>query len=201
MLSAPIQYNADGEPTTVIERIYTTKGDNCYDADGVKNDKMLGVVIKGDIYWLEEDFARVSELKHKLAKFNILISDCGKWGVEDTDGSTVFTHKITKISKHHDDILMEGSTYRKRTKHNPANGRLFWQIQEIFDYIYADEVAATAEAQPNTKPLIQGDLVEWRNEFGTIAGNFRGLTENDSKAVIVSNGTQMAAPISEIYRA
>lgn len=47
-----------------------------------------------------------------------------------------------------------------------------------------------------------GDTVEWRNEMGTISGNFRGLTDDGRHAVIVHDGgMQSSAPIEEVFKA
>lgn len=194
MNRAPFEYDEDGEATTIVERIYVTRGDNSYDEDNVKNDKMIGIVIKGDIYWLERDFARFSELSYELAGFNILITEDGRWGVTDEDGRTVLANKVTKISKHHDDILSEKSSYLKRSKRNDSNGRLFWETHEVLSHFFGKE-------EEEVKPFVQGDAVVWRNEFGTVEGNFRGLVPNEDKAVIVHNGSQMAAPINELQHA
>lgn len=47
--------------------------------------------------------------------------------------------------------------------------------------------------------IFVGDMVVWRNEFGTIEGIFRGFTDNNQKVVIVANGSQVCAPSSEVF--
>lgn len=192
MNTAPITYNEDGEPTSIIERIYTTKGDNVVDHHGVICDKGVGVVIDGDIYWLEDSFAKFSELSFLLHKFNIVISDCGQWGVKDESQSVTFTNKVTKLKKHHDDLWCEDSNYAKRAKRTSA-GRLFWEKEDLFNHFYN-------KPANEDKPFVQGEVLEWRNEFNVVQCNFRGLLGCNTKAVVVINGSQIPAPVSELHR-
>ena len=190
--TAPVTYNEDGDPTTIIERIYTTKGDNVTDHHNVICDKGVGVVIGGDIYWLEDSFARFSDLEYLLSRFNVIISDCGQWGVKDEYQSVTFTNRVTKLTKHHDEIWCKDSSYAKRSKRN-AEGRAFWKVVDLFNHFYnkpADE----------EKPFLQGEILEWRNEFNVLQCDFRGLLDCNTKAVVVVNGLQMPAPVSELHR-
>lgn len=191
---APLTHNENGEPTTIVERIYTTKGDNLCD-DGIKNDKAIAIVIKGGIFWLERSFARLSELEYLLHSFNISILEDGQWGVKDEDGSVTFTNKITKISKHHDDIWSEDSSYIKKAVRT-AGGGVFWTVLEVFDHFYND-----ASLEVDNKPFLQGEILKWSNEFNTVECNFRGLLECATKAVVMVNGMQMPVPVSELSRA
>lgn len=51
----------------------------------------------------------------------------------------------------------------------------------------------------NTSP---GDPVVWRNEMGEIRGNYRGVTDDGTRAIIAHNGGQQSgAPISEVFPA
>lgn len=61
------------------------------------------------------------------------------------------------------------------------------------DIIMSNTVTAT----PNN--FVQGDIVEWRNEYGVLSGNFRGITHTSKTAIIVVNGYQMEAPLAELY--
>jgi len=48
--------------------------------------------------------------------------------------------------------------------------------------------------------LSPGDPVEWRNEMGTIRGNYRGVTDDGRHAVIVHDGgKQTSAPVGEVF--
>lgn len=141
ILCAPHIFDEDGEPTSIIERIYTTKGDNSYNFDGIKNDKMVGVVIKGDIYWLQDEFATLHEIQYLLARFNIRISTCGRWGVTDSEGRTTYTDAITKIAKHHDDVFSDGSSYVKRAKTNDAKNSIWWTVEEVINEFFAEDNA------------------------------------------------------------
>ena len=44
-----------------------------------------------------------------------------------------------------------------------------------------------------------GDTVVWRNEFGTMEGNFRGFMDDGKNSVLVVSGSQMTAPTSEVF--
>lgn len=116
-----------------IERIYTTRGDNLYDADGIKCDKAWAVVIDSKIYWVDGIFANIDELRWRLERLGVGIMKCGKrwrWGLVDEFGSATMTNSITTISKHHDDIFTQGSTYMKKSVMNEEGG-LWWDINDL----------------------------------------------------------------------
>ena len=141
ILRAPFTLDEDGEASSVIERIYTTKGDNSYNFDNIKNDKMVGVVIDSDIYWLQDEFATYREIQFLLARFNVLISECGRWGATDNDGRTVYTNTITRISKHHDDVFSDGSSYVRRAMTNEAKNSMWWTVTDVINKFFAAEAS------------------------------------------------------------
>lgn len=144
ILRAPFTFDKNGEAATVIEQIYTTKGDNLYNHDNIKCDKMIGLVIKGQIYWLQDSFANLYEIEHLLHRLNVTISKCGRWGATDEDGSTTYTNSITKLNKHHDDLFSDKSNYVKRAKFNESNGKrsLWWTINEVVNELFSTPMDA-----------------------------------------------------------
>jgi hypothetical protein len=97
------------------------------------------VVIKGDIYWLQDAFATFHEIQYLLARFNVRISQCGRWGASDSDGRTTYTNAITKISKHHDDVFSPKSSYAKRAKVNSATDSTWWTVGEVINEFFAED--------------------------------------------------------------
>lgn len=144
ILRAPFTFDENGEATTVIEKIYITKGDNLYNDDNIKCDKMIGVVIKGQIYWLQDSFASLHEIKYLLHRLNVTISKCGRWGATDKDGSTTYTNSVTKLSKHHDDLFSDKSNYLKRAKCNESKGKrsIWWAVSEVVNELFGTAVDA-----------------------------------------------------------
>ena len=120
----------DINKNSVIEKIYTTRGDNVYE-DGVKCDKAIGIVIEGKIHWLDKSFSTPRTLSTAVMSYGISMNDKGYWGVIDENGSAILEHKLTKISKHHDDVFSNESGYIKRAKRN-SEGSFWWKPAEIF---------------------------------------------------------------------
>ena len=56
-----------------------------------------------------------------------------------------------------------------------------------------------AAQKTENKAFLQGDLVDWRNEYGVLSGNFRGEVVGGDTAIITVNGYQMEAPIKELF--
>ncbi|MGP9633778.1 hypothetical protein ACT3R7_11995 [Halomonas sp. AOP43-A1-21] len=75
-------------------------------------------------------------------------------------------------------------------------GRLLTEVQKRLEGL--SEPAMQSVTSDNTSV---GDTVEWRNEMGTISGNFRGITDDGRHAVIVADGMQMSAPVGEVFKA
>lgn len=121
-----------------VERIYVTKGDNTTNDDGVKCDKMVGIVVDGMIHWMDYEFASLRELGYRVTGLNIHLSDCGSWGILDEYGSATLDKKITKIKHHHDDLWSDQYSYKKRTKLNAA-GTTYWNWGELIDTYFNKE--------------------------------------------------------------
>lgn len=113
----------------VVEKVYITRGDNCYDSDGIKCDKAYGLVIEGKIHWIDQSFATLDELSSKLYGFGVSASGTA-WGTIDENGRAVLEHTMTKIGKHHDDIFTSESFYMKASKRK-ACGSIWWKPAEI----------------------------------------------------------------------
>lgn len=80
------------------------------------------------------------------------------------------------------------------------NGEAERLLAEIQQRIEGLSDATPSPIDPaNTSP---GDTVEWRNEMGTIRGNYRGATDDGRHAVIVyDGGKQASAPVGEVFPA
>lgn len=116
----------------IIERIYITKGDNLTNEEGLKCDKMVGVVVDGAIHWMDYGFATLDELSGWMGIIGISMNSDGKWGVQDEDGCATLDQRVTKIRHHHDDLWLDKYSYKKRTKLNRA-GKTFWDWCEFRD--------------------------------------------------------------------
>lgn len=72
-------------------------------------------------------------------------------------------------------------------------------MQVIIDTGLGRQPSNSADGIIRPGNISVGDKVVWRNEFGTIKGIFRGFADDNQKAVIVANGSQMSAPASEVF--
>lgn len=133
-----------------IERIYITKGDNIFNFDGVRADKAWAIVIDGKVYWADSSFDTTEVLGFRLERIGVVIEprksgaiDFGQW-VNKPDGGrkAVIDKRVTKISKHHDDVFNETSSYMKRAVKN-SNGSYFWNPNDLWDLIYSEEDSDT----------------------------------------------------------
>lgn len=126
----------------LIERVYITRGDNCYNEEGVKNDKMIGIVINNVIHWMDDEFAYLHELEGRLAQIHAHLFDKGSYGVmssakaqfsvTDDNGTAAPSFKVTKITCHHDNIFLDRHSYNKRSKLNKAGAR-WWSWLELIE--------------------------------------------------------------------
>ncbi|MBO6225984.1 MAG: hypothetical protein J6N72_11175 [Psychrobacter sp.] len=116
-----------------IERIYTSRGDNGYNHEGIKDDKFAGVMIEGEIFWIDDQFATVKELGNILSSFNIYMDYNGAWGNIDCRGYSKLDKRIVKVSRHHDDFFDEKAMYYKKAKFN-KDGKIWWSVLEIHEH-------------------------------------------------------------------
>lgn len=124
-----------------IERIYITRGDNTYNSDNVKSDKLMGIVIAGSIHWIDDEFACATQLSGLLERLNVILSSNGRWGVMDDNCSATLDQRVTKISRSHDDIFSAKSSYIKRTKRTDA-GKLYWTWAELEETYFNNHLLA-----------------------------------------------------------
>lgn len=88
----------------VIERIYTTSGTK--PLKGLKTDKVAGIVIDGEIYWIKQAFDRLVCLARAMSVVGVCLDQKHyKWGLICSDGKAVADHPITKLTKHHNVIF------------------------------------------------------------------------------------------------
>lgn len=123
-----------------VQKVYLTRGDNTYDDEGFKCDKCCAVQIDGSIYWLSQAFSRPFELVSELSILGVGIGDIFKggssypaWGNIGEDGWASLDHRMIKLTKHHDDLFSEESSYMKKTVRN-AQGSLWWTARALKDY-------------------------------------------------------------------
>ena len=117
-----------------ITRIYVTKGDNVYHGN-VTSDKCLCLEIEGKLYWIEDEFANISSLEWQLENnFGIALSNNRKqFGIFKNE-SAIMDRPITRITKHHDDVFVESSSYVKRSVKNQY-GNYWWKMDELKKFI------------------------------------------------------------------
>lgn len=125
---------------SMIEQVYITRGDNLYNDEGIQCDKCFGLVIEGQIHWIDSSFATLDELSTKLYGFGVSASGM-QWGTIDENGRAVLEHKMTKIGKHQDDIFDGKSSYMKRSKRKEC-GSIWWSMAEFKETYLIDEAAA-----------------------------------------------------------
>ena len=122
-----------------VERVYITRGDNVYNEAGVKCDKMMGVMIKGEIHWIDRSFAYLYELENRLESMNIMFcANSSRWGTMDAEFSARLINKITPIKAHHDDIFTDDSYYMKLTKVRD-NGSIWWKLNDFIEAFFTVE--------------------------------------------------------------
>lgn len=124
-----------------VERVYITRGDNGYNQHGHKCDKAAGVMINGDIYWLQKGgIAYPSEVREDLKLLNVTIykdNHLGEfcWGVLDKANSFT-SKKVTRISKHIEEVFDADSHYIKKCIRKD-NGSIWWSAAELADKFFS----------------------------------------------------------------
>lgn len=121
-----------------VERIYLTRGDNVTDSEGRKTDKCCAVQIEGKLYWLSQSFASPEELEGELRNIGVAIMQVRgkrglewKWGVVDKEsGEATCGNNFSSITKHHDDVFSQDSSYLKRTVRTGV-GSLWWTATSL----------------------------------------------------------------------
>ena len=117
-----------------ITRIYVTKGDNIYHGN-VTCDKCICLEIGKKLYWLEDEFANISSIEYRLEQyFGIALSNNRKYFGVFADKTAIMDRPITRITKHHDDVFIESSSYVKRSVKNQY-GNYWWKMDELKKFI------------------------------------------------------------------
>lgn len=117
----------------VVERVYITRGDKEVNESNVKCDKFAGVLINGGIYWIDGNFALISELAEIIYPLGISITphgSYGSWGWGD-DREAMFDSSITKVGEPQDSMFEEGSRWLENTVWAKPNERMFWTVAEL----------------------------------------------------------------------
>ena len=138
-------YNPLASNPTQVERIYITRGDNLYDENGVKCDKMIGLMMQGKIHWLDDGIANINEIAGRLANFNVSVSLSGKFGNIQDNYECYFDKRITKVKHHHDDIFSDRYRYDSLTMKTPT-GSIWWDLVELRDTYFKPELQQLAPA-------------------------------------------------------
>lgn len=125
-----------------IERIYLTRGDNGYNHKGAKCDKAAAVVIDGDIYWIEGNYAYPWEIGVALRPLDIRIFSDGDIISDENRFAPVANAKVTRIKGHIEEVLGEKSNYIKRAVRSNKEGCIWWTVdalkEKFFDHLEAE---------------------------------------------------------------
>lgn len=111
----------------IVERIYMTRGGCAKDIDGATMFKDTGIVIDGQIHWLDKHCSCILELGWIFDQLGIQVNK-NAWFYKDEDDS-VLNRRITKIGRDWQ-VFEQDSNYWKRTK-LPLSGEARWSIEEI----------------------------------------------------------------------
>lgn len=99
--------------------------------------------------------------------------------------------------------LLDGRDYRDY-RHGVISYDRKLTDKEIYDFELIDLNAVTGDTEGNgsidPSGVSVGDTVVWRNDNGELEGTYRGYMADQKEAVIVVNGMQMTAPISELFK-
>lgn len=118
----------------VVSRVYITRGDEKLNEENVLCDKMTGLLIGEDIYWVDEEFATIPELADLLRPLGLGVSSRGSygtWGWGD-DRATFFDSKLTKVGEAQNVMFEEGSRWLdKAVWADKENNRMAWTIPEL----------------------------------------------------------------------
>lgn len=128
-----------------IERIYTSRGDNVYNHDGIKADKFFGIVIGGKIHWMNHTFATLRELSWQLGALDICMNEDGEWGVINEEGYATLSKKVTKIRYHHDEVFSDDTIYLKNAEFF-KEGMIWWYMDDLKAKYFNETVNNTSDA-------------------------------------------------------
>ena len=113
------------EKKLVVEKVYVTR--NHKGLGSVRPSKVVGLVVDGDIYWLQHSFRAIDELTRVFHHLNIGLSPSEEWAMCDRYGECFMDKKITKISKDPTIVFDQNSSYVQRAVFT-EEGSLFWSV-------------------------------------------------------------------------
>lgn len=123
-----------------IKKIYVTQGDNLFNSDGIRCDKRVALNIDGKIYWLNYNFAKISDLDYVLSQFGVAIT--GKdWYPICYDENNKFIpatpKSFSRIQHHHDDIFNPKYRYLRNSVPvpNTETMTLFWDVNVLRNHL------------------------------------------------------------------
>lgn len=139
----------------LVERVYITRGDSELNENSVLCDKYSGLLINGDIYWIEDKFATIEELATILHPLGIGVKvrgSYGTWGWDD-DREEKFDAKLTKVGEDQSTMLEEGSRWLdKAVWADKKNDRLTWTVKELQKVLLDTEKKALKAAEKKNQP-------------------------------------------------
>lgn len=120
----------------MIERIWLTKGDNLFNANDEKCDRMLILKINGKIYFTDFSGAYPDAIYYLqwfskyfyASKFNKTL----RWGLYNSDGVVYNIKPITLVKHHHDDLFSK-KPFNKAERN--ADGKLWFEPKEILQIL------------------------------------------------------------------
>lgn len=123
--------------TIIVDKIYLTRGKNCFDEKGRRADRIVGLKTNFGIFWIDKAFATIGELSLTVdwKLFNICLlpyAANGKWGQIDSNGK-MLPKNFTRLHKNHAEIFAEESMYVKKAVFNGE--RIFWHDHELAKFV------------------------------------------------------------------
>ena len=100
-----------------INKIYLSKGDNLYNGN-TTCDKFIGIEVDEGIYWIDTSLESTEDIYPILSY------------LYKREGEYSYTvPKITKLSKHHDDMFTNTKYIKNAIK--TSDNKLWWKISEL----------------------------------------------------------------------
>ena len=133
------------QPETIkglsVEKIYATRGKNTVNFDGDICDRYCGVVIGGKTHWIDQPFARITELRVSLKLLNVFLAADGDWGTIKSDGSTTWIdQKVANIDQGESEIFGSDSKHMAKSERS-SGGKLWWTVDMLKARYFASEAA------------------------------------------------------------
>lgn len=113
-----------------VEKIWVSRGDDTYDHYDRLADRFAGVLIEGEIFWINKTFATFGELAHILRPLNIRLFGTGEWGNIKCDNDADMSNTVVKVKKRHNEFFSDDSMYLKKAKFF-NEGMIWWYPDDI----------------------------------------------------------------------